>query len=158
VKILDRLPYVDKPSVLSFPGGSLDVRAFQIIVWLRIKSAVFPAVLDTGHSHNLSISDRLLKNWAGVESLPQIGQTEVNRQVVPQFFATLWMHKNRAGTRQPVPSAFQLKIEHGITVIPEESPAAPRLPLLGLRALTTSGLRLIVNGKRRHITLKTSWF
>jgi hypothetical protein len=158
MKILDRLPFLDKPSLLRFPGGSVDVRAFQIIVWLRIQTAIFPTVLDTGHSHNLSISDRLLKDWAGVDSLPQIGKVNINGQVVPLLSAALWIHKNRAGTREPTRTAYQLSINRGIAVVPEESSAAPRLPLLGLRALTTSGLRLIINGNRRCVTLKTVWF
>jgi len=39
----------------------------------------------------------------------------------------------------------------------EPNPA--RLPILGLRALVRSNLKLIIDGKRREVTLKTSgWF
>src|SRR4051794_10203893 len=119
MKILDRLPYLDRPSLLSFPTGNIEIRAYQIIVWLRIAKAVFPAIIDTGHSHNLSIPERQLKSWAGVASLKQIGIAEVNRQVLPQFEASVWLHKNRSGTREPTQSSFPLVIQNGITVIPD---------------------------------------
>jgi hypothetical protein len=41
-------------------------------------------------------------------------------------------------------------------VFPEDLPNPARLPILGLRALVNSELRLIIDGKRREVTLKTS--
>src|SRR4051812_21065027 len=101
MKILDRLPFFAHPSLLTFPGGVVEIRAFQIIIWLRIHQKLFPAVLDTGHSHNFSIPERLLKSWAGVDSLPEIGRIEVNRQTMSQFDAPLWIHANRRGANRP---------------------------------------------------------
>jgi hypothetical protein len=158
MKILDRLPYFDKPSLLSFPAGTVEVRAFQVIVWLRIGRSVFPAVLDTGHSHNLSIPRRLLSSWGGIESLPEIGRVEVNRQSMPQVEASVWIHRNPPGTREPTSAAFQLTIENGITIVPDETAHGPRLPVLGLRAISASNLRLLIDGRRRSVTLKTGWF
>jgi hypothetical protein len=158
MRILDRLPYFDKPSLITFANGTAEIRAFQIIVWLRIDRSIFPAVLDTGHSHNFSIPERLLNNWAGVDSLPKIGRVEVNRQPMWQFEATLWIHKNRRGTREPTAAAFQLKTEQGITIVPDGASHAPRLPILGLRAISASKLRLVVDGKRRFVALSTRWF
>jgi hypothetical protein len=43
--------------------------------------------------------------------------------------------------------------------MPDEAPGAPRLPLLGLRAISRSDLKLVIDGKRREVTLLTSgWF
>jgi hypothetical protein len=33
---------------------------------------------------------------------------------------------------------------------------APRLPLIGLRAIVANKFRLIIDGKRREVTLKTA--
>jgi hypothetical protein len=53
----------------------------------------------------------------------------------------------------------RLAIPDGIAIFPEDLPNPARLPILGLRALVNSGLKLIVDGKRREVTLKTpGWF
>lgn len=58
------------------PTGPVVVRAFQLIVTVRLRvgnhvSGGFPAVLDTGHSHNISISEALRRAWTGL-SLPLV--------------------------------------------------------------------------------------
>ncbi|HQU47059.1 MAG TPA: hypothetical protein PK867_29920, partial [Pirellulales bacterium] len=75
------------------PTGPVVVRAFQLIVSVRVcvgsqVSRSFPAVLDTGHSHNFSISEALLRNWAGY-SLPGVRTTRVNGVPVPVANADL---------------------------------------------------------------------
>ena len=85
MKILDRLPYHDRPTALSFGTRKIDVRGYQIVVWLSLRQLVFPAILDTGHSHNLTISSRHLAEWAGVDDLEPIGEIEVNGRPVTQF-------------------------------------------------------------------------
>ncbi len=155
MKILDRLPYHEKPTLLSFRDGAVDIRAYQIIVWVRLRNLLFPTILDTGHSHNFSIPERLLKDWAGVESLEPIGEIEVNRQRSTQYRADFWIHRNRPGRRAPVDVAFHLEMGQGITVVPEGAPNAPRLPLLGLRAISRNRLRLTIDGARRAVSLST---
>ena len=41
----------------------------------------------------------------------------------------------------------------GISVIEERD--APRLPLIGLRTIVANKLRLLIDGDRRQVTLKT---
>jgi hypothetical protein len=156
MKILDRLPYHEKPTLLSFRDGAVDIRAYQIVVWVRLRNFVFPSVLDTGHSHNFSIPERLLKDWAGVESLEPIGEIEVNRQRSTQYRADVWIHRNCPGRREPTDLAFQLEIEQGITVVSDGMPNAPRLPLLGLRAISRNRLRLTIDGSRRQVSLSAA--
>jgi hypothetical protein len=158
VRILDRLPYRETPSLQNFKEGTIEVRSYQIIVWVCLKKLLFPAVLDTGHSHNFSILERHLKNWAGAEGLKQIGEIEVNQVRVPQYEADVWIHRNRRGTREPTNEAFRLTMDQGIAVVPEGLSYAPRLPLLGLKALTRNNLKLLIDGKRREVNLKTGWF
>jgi hypothetical protein len=159
MKILDRLPVYQENAFISVREEAVEVFRNQIVVWLSIGDTLrpFPAILDTGHSHNLSMAQRHLERWAGVE-LRQIGTSKVRRITVPHFAAEVFIHRN-------VPKAHGLRGSHplvmdqGIAVIPDESPVAPRLPILGLKAIVHNDLKLVIDGKRREVTLKTAgWF
>jgi hypothetical protein len=53
----------------------------------------------------------------------------------------------------------RLEMHEGLIVYPEDAPNPARLPILGLRALVRNRLTLVIDGKRREVTLKTSgWF
>ncbi len=155
MRILDRLPYHEDPTRLGFRDEVVDIRAEQIAIWVRLRTLVFPAILDTGHSHNFSIPERLLRRWAGVESLEPIGEIEVNGRRMTQHRADVWIHGNRPGRREPADAAFALEMDRGITVVPEGTPGAPRLPLLGLRAISRNRLRLTIDGASRRVSLGT---
>jgi hypothetical protein len=154
VKIINRLPYFEEDTYLTVGDTPVQVRRYQIVVWVSLNEHPFPAILDTGHSHNFTISRSQLRRFTGLDSMPVIGHTEVNRQPLPQVEADLWLHGNRSGTRERSGKKIPLNTEEGITLFPD---AAPRLPLLGLRAITRSGLTLVINGKRREVTLRTGW-
>lgn len=159
MKILDRLPYHDRPTALNFGSRTVDVRSDQIVLCVSLRQLVFPAILDTGHSHNLTISSRHLAEWAGVDDLEPIGEIEVNGRPMTEYRADLRLHRNKPGTRQPRPETFPLNVDEGITVMPDETPSAPLLPLLGIRPISRSGLKLVIDGKRREVTLHTpGWF
>ena len=52
-----------------------------------------------------------------------------------------------------------MKMEGGFAVVPDDLPIAPRLPLLGMQTIIGNKLRLLIDGDRRHVTLKTKgWF
>jgi hypothetical protein len=76
---------------------------------------------------------------------------------VPVYAALLWIHRNRPGQRDvfsgQVP--FRLRVQAGIAVYPDDSPDAPRLPLLGLRALEENRLHLRVDAERRLVSLRS---
>ncbi len=86
MKILDRLPIYEEPALLDAPGEVVQVHRNQIIVWVSLAATLrpFPAILDTGHSHNLSIARRHLERWGGRE-LGQIGRSRIGGHVVPQY-------------------------------------------------------------------------
>jgi hypothetical protein len=74
--------------------------------------------------------------------------------------AGLWLFRNEPGqlTASARPPT-RLALPEGIAVYPEDLPSPARLPILGLRALVTNKLKLIIDGKRRMVTLKTpGWF
>ena len=115
MKILDRLPYHDQPTALSFGPRTIDVRGHQIVVWLSLRQLVFPAILDTGHSHNLTISSCHLAEWAGVDDLEPIGEIEVNGRRMIQYRADLRLHRNQPGTRRRGRRRSRLGGRQGIT-------------------------------------------
>jgi hypothetical protein len=77
MKILDRVPIPRADS--RFPVGAEIVRLKQdqIIVWvsLTVESSVlwspeaprFPAIVDTGHTHNFAIQHQHVSRWAGIQ-------------------------------------------------------------------------------------------
>lgn len=120
------------------PTGPVVVHAYQLIVTVRLCvgnkiSGGFPAVLDTGHSHNFSISDALLRAWTDL-SLPSVGTTRVNGQPVPLAVADIEVEGHR------------LRLLDGIAVFPRGHPGITRLPLVGLRALVQNRLRVLIDG------------
>jgi hypothetical protein len=118
----------------------------------------FPVILDTGHSHNLSIQERHLVGWGGIhpDALVLLGAIRDRGDRIPLRGANLWAHPNRRGTRElRTDRAPQLlAVPSGIAVYPTGE--FPRLPILGLRAVAENGLILAVNGRRREATLRTT--
>jgi hypothetical protein len=49
--------------------------------------------------------------------------------------------------------SYPLEMSQGISVFEERD--APRLPLIGLRTIVANRLMLVIDGDRRHVTLKT---
>lgn len=163
--ILRQLPFRDVEYTVAVAGQSVRIRAYQVLVWVSLSAhdvlakdvRQFPAVLDTGHSHNFSILDNQLRTWVGMgeEVLPRLGSIVVNRQEVPLQAGNLWIHRNRPGTGELLPRPFRLDIPQGIAVYSEAIPGAPRLPLLGLRGLVRSKLRLTLDGEKMVVSLRT---
>jgi hypothetical protein len=70
------------------------------------------------------------------------------------------MKINEPGTNTPSDlPLIRLRTPEGIAILPDDAPNPARLPILGLGALVRSDLTLIMDGKRRAVTLKTpGWF
>src|SRR5947199_3992284 len=132
MKILERLPIYDEPTVLDVQGEVYQVWKNQAIIWVSLDEALtpFPAILDTGHSHNLSIARRHLEQW-GRADVKQIGQAKIAGHIVPRYASDLYVYRNIAKTRQ-LSGTHRLKMEGGFAIVPDELPIAPRLPLLGI--------------------------
>lgn len=169
MKILDRLPFYEGPSAVSTPDGIADVKPYQIVVIVSLAgrgimdlpdgSPRFPAILDTGTNHNLSIRSEHFERWAKLP-LRKRGKVRIQGAEVPLLAGTVWIHPNRRGTRDLAErQAMRLEMHEGLIVFPENAPNPARLPILGLRALVRNRLKLIIDGKRREVTLKKSaWF
>ena len=166
MKILDRLPYSSDATFVSAPGGSVRVKPYQIVVAISVSLQAlrewdphtprFPAILDTGNNHNLSISRGHLLRWAGLqaEALQIIGAIRERQQRIPLHAASVWLHRNRPGEQamtdqEPVP----LMLEEGIAVYPDD--IGPRLPFLGLRALTQNQLHVAIDPESMRANVRT---
>ena len=135
----------EQPGTVATPTGPVLLRPFQIAVSVALSaggrhSPEFPAILDTGHSHNFSIRHDQLRDWAGLP-LRQVGFIKVNQQIVPLAECDL------------VLDGVVLNCLDGIAVYPDNHPAAPRLPLLGLRVLVRNGVRVLIDGNRVELSV-----
>jgi hypothetical protein len=166
--ILRRLPFSEKDDIAFVRGESVRVKAYQIIAWVSLTiervttwehgAPSFPAILDPGHNHNVSIQEEQLIRWAGLrpETLPILGHARQGGRRVPLHGANLWIHHNEPGQRDRFANRtpHPLALLQGIAVYPRES-GFPRLPLIGLRALATNNLVFTINGRRREVDLRT---
>jgi hypothetical protein len=155
MKILDRLPIGDEPETITVGAEAVTIKRFQIFVWASIQaSPPFPAILDTGHSHNFSITESQLEHWVGLRSrqFQLIGTTQLKGEKLWQLQGELRLHRNRPGTRELGEDSLPLVLAEGFTLAPEGS---SRLPLIGLRAIVSNRLTLRIDGKRRQVTLGT---
>src|SRR5262249_16957916 len=155
MRVLDRLPIAKEHSLLSVHGEPLRLRPFQIIVQVSIspyrpwdpQSPVIPALFDSGNNHIFSIQEHQLKRWGGIhpESLLYLGKIRETERTPSFCAAYIWIHCNRAGSRELSDrKPFPLHLPEGIAVYPSDGSNYPRLPLLGLRAILNSELKLVI--------------
>jgi hypothetical protein len=174
--ILRDLPFSpDEAKDAAFDGRRISIKANQIVVWAGITAGeetefdprrpCFPAILDPGFSHNFSIRHEHLIRWAGLDPrwLERGKEVRINNEVVPLYMADAWLHPNVPGKRDRAASGepFRLALDTGIAVYPPTLSSAPRLPLLGLRALRLARLHLTIDCDRCSVTLRTKrrfWF
>ncbi len=155
------LAYHKEKTTIAVGREIVEVKAFQIIVWVSISIRgilewdetipKFPAILDIGNTHNLGISEEQLRKWGGIhpDSLPQMKPMRVNKQLVPIRAASVWLHMDHA--------PYELSVEQGIGVYTE---GGTRLPILGLRALTNSKLQTLIYGDQLRAVIQTprKWY
>lgn len=166
MKILNRLPIDGEHVSSSIPNVPLYLKPFQIGIRVSIldepnwdsRALIIPALLDTGNNHNFSIQDRHLIRWAGIhpESLRYLGVIRDREHSPSLRFARIWIHRNRRGSRDLIQcEPFLLRLEEGIAIYPSDQSNYPRLPLLGLRAIIKNQLKLVIDGKRKHASLRS---
>ena len=118
-KILDRLPIPTHDDLVSVRNETVRVRQAEIIVWVsvNVESALggnpalphFPAIIDTGHTHNFSIQEQQLVRWAGIrpERLQVLGhvrqQASASRCTPPMcgFTTTCEASRTCSATNRP---------------------------------------------------------
>jgi hypothetical protein len=167
MNLIDRQPLRQETSEVWTPDGIAPVKPFQIVVMVSLSIADalepegrrFPAILDTGLNHNFAIRREHLDRWTALRP-PTRKTVTLQKQEIPLATANVWLYRNEPGTNTPSDRRpIRLRTPDGIVIFPENAPNPARLPILGLRALVRSDLKLIIDGKRREVTLKTSgWF
>ena len=158
--ILRDLPFSEKPTEARFDGRHIPIKSDQIMVWVGItegeqtefdpRRPVFPAILDTGLSHNFSIRarapDPMGRTRPTVARARGRGPESAKR---PSHCTRRMSGFTRTHGGSAIgPSAiepFRLALDRGIAVYPPTMSNAPRLPLLGLRALRLAGLHLTID-------------
>jgi len=166
MKILDRLPIAEDHFLLDVHGEHLRLRPFQIVIQVSVstfrdwdlRTPIFPALIDTGNNHNFSIQEHHLRRWAGIHpgGLFSLGSMREGARSASRYHAHLRIHRNHAGRRDLKDvEPFLLRLEEGIAVYPSDGSNYPRLPLLGLRAILKNSLKLVVDGKREHASLRS---
>src|SRR5438045_208112 len=130
IAVLRNLPYQATEDEVSVGLERIPVLPYQIIVWVSVTARTvpslspsalrLPAILDTGHSHNFSIHERHLAEWAQMppQLLPQRGIITVAKQAISLYSAAVWIHPNRPGFRDDFADrpAHRLDLREGIAV------------------------------------------
>lgn len=156
-----RLQYSPEKTAVAVRNEIVEVKAYQIIVWVSVSSATvvsfppstprFPAILDTGTTHNFAITRAQFLRWAGFdpENLQKVGTIRIERRRAPLYHARLWLHADD--------EAFDLSMSDGIAILDGDW---PRLPILGLRALTNSKLQTFIYGDTKEVVIRSpsAWF
>ncbi len=167
--ILREMPFFDRPSVVRVGGVAVRVKAHQIVAWVSLTPLEnrelepgcprLPAIIDTGNTMTFSLKESQLRQWAGIDArfLLRAGTTRHGGRAVPMHAARLWLHGNQPGKRDSFANApaHRLNLEEGIVIYPDNAPLAPRLPLIGLRALEENRLHLKVNAERLRVSLRS---
>jgi hypothetical protein len=146
---------------IALPNEVVEVKAFQIIVWVSVsldaslqwdaRTPKFPAILDCGNNHNFAITESHLLTWGGMHaaSIPELGMIREQQQRVRLRGAGLWLHTDG--------EPYLLRVDEGIAV---HTGDWPRLPILGLRALTNSKLQTLIYGDTKQVIIRTrpKWY
>jgi hypothetical protein len=169
--ILRKLPYLETRSTVAIRNREEPIKPHQIVLWVSLAEIEqrefsrdtprFPAILDTGFSHNFAIREDHLIRFAGIRPayLRKIGDIRVNNTAASLHQADVWLHRNQPGKRDAVSNTppFCLELGHGVIVYPAGAPDAPRLPVLGLRSMKWAGLHLAIDCERCQVGLRTPW-
>jgi hypothetical protein len=160
--ILERCPSFEEATEANTTTGPVLVRAYQMVLWVSLSvrgvlSRSFPAILDTGHNHNFSIREEHLDYWAGLNprGIRTVGHVRMNKQMVELKDAAIAIYLNMPGKRDELlaEEPYLPTLTEGVAIHRSSDPYAPRLPLLGLRALVRNKLRLTIDGGRREASL-----
>src|SRR5437867_3505180 len=109
MKILDRLPIPTTETLAFVRDEAVRLKEAEIVVWVSLTpikveevsptTPRFPAILDTGHTHNFAIREQHLLRWAGIRpaTLRQLGYIRHSGERIPLHAAKVWLHHNEPG-------------------------------------------------------------
>jgi hypothetical protein len=174
-RIRHELPFFEEPTYVTVPGGRVQVKADQIVVWVGVAERMvpdlppgtprFPAVLDIGLSHNFALREEELLTSGSLysASLRSLGHARLSGLRTDLVDTDVWVYFNKPGSHDEVLDVppFRLELYTGVAVYPRETAYAPRLPLLGLRGMRRANLQLHIDCRKCRVFLRTPrrfWF
>lgn len=163
--LIRKLPYSDAARWVRLPNGEpFRINPDQIVIWVSLAPVLepitdqtprFPALLDTGHGHNFSITEEQVCGWAKLDpaSLDKLGTKLVNGVWTPLHRVHVWVHRNRVGECDTFDGSppFCLELD-GITISPRGR-NSPRIPLLGMRAARLNHLLMRIDPKNLRVSI-----
>ncbi len=173
----------DRPVLLRTNGVDYHPSNHQIVIFIRIchhkalnwktphgsyTKLAIPAILDPGCTENVVIYESHLSDQWMEDRSPKdrdmafpynrakrVKARDNPKEEVSRRGAKVWLFHNRPGSvaydysRDPL----ELLTPDGIVVRPGTAPERYRFPLIGLKALTDHGLRLVVSGRHGNACL-----
>ncbi len=160
---VDNCPFYATETFVDTPSGKIAVRPYQLVVWVGLSlggslSRPFPAVLETGHTHNFSMREEHLRAWTdrSSEGMRRVGTIRVNERIVTLREADVALYRNVPGERDATQGApYLLRMPQGIAIYPLRDPYGTRLPVIGLRALAINRMKLVVDGANMTVSLES---
>lgn len=162
MKILDQFPIADRERAISVPGNQyLTAKPYQTIVTVSLQvrnslSPAFPAILDTGHNHNFSISEDQLRTWAKIDptTLAPAGRLGFEGKMVILRAADVVLYCNQKGSYDLSGRSYKFPFENDRGISVHEIPIA-RWPILGIRGILRRKLVLTFDGDQSSVSLET---
>jgi len=170
--IIRKLPLDEAPMSVEMGDQRIPVKPLQALIWVSVTSMGpapldtrtprVPAVLDPGFNGSFAIREEQLRRWAGLDPrlLAKGRTTRLRGAPAGERYASLWIHPNVSGNRAVSGRApFRVELESSFFVLRPPGNGRddrPRLPLTGIRTLLVAGLKLVVDGKRRRLSIRTA--
>ena len=159
---VDNCPFYATETFVDTPSGKIAVRPYQLVVWVGLShggnlSRPFPAVLDTGHTHNFSMREEHLRAWAHqrLGGHAESGNHPCQRADCHAQGGRRAL-RNVPGERDAIQGdPFLLRMPQGIAIYPLRDPYGTRLPAIGLRALAINRMKLVVDGANMTVSLES---
>lgn len=156
-------------------GQNVVLAPGRLLVWVslipQMKSAdsiaamrvapKFPTIIDTGCNRPFVLTERHLRNWAGIDPALLQGRLRsdghdvdtIRGKSCPILAATLGIWRIKMGLTSTLVDGAPLRVElsPGLTLTPGDD--FPELPLIGLPCLTANKLHLSVRGAKNCFTI-----
>jgi hypothetical protein len=161
------IPLVAVEQILSVGGIDITLRAYQPVVWVRLvpwaglstpDAVPFPAVIDTGNNNSFLIPAPFFRAWSRTDpDLSFPGRPALVNGIPLRFHRyNLDLFRTRGGGPTDRVAA-RLQTDQGVMIIPDALvPSFPRLPVLGVRCLTTNRITFSLNGDKQTFSLSQS--
>lgn len=169
--ILENLPIPTAEIVTGFSinNNPVNFKPLQIPVWLCIsrhqdapvcpRTNPFPAILDTGNSHFLSLGEHHALQWTECHPNTLTIDRRVHVRVsggilqVPLVRCRIWLYPNIPGQIELDRRREPIRIDSdGIVLYPKDtSPDFPRIPIVGMQSLILNRMTLTIEGDRARV-------